>query len=195
LGTFWRFWGISVKTVYPALVSERVYFALPASNAQLQPREGLRDDPRMVVYHFFCWPASSGSPVWYTVFTGYPPKSPKSDPLFGHFFRKFPLIWNMLPPDRRKRRGGRPCGDPPFGTSIYGLRREFFFCPPPGSDARFRGVSISTGVSFCGFQDFTGVKIVKKSHGCKKKIRPPKAAENFWPFLCAKSIFQWVIFF
>ena len=36
--------------------------------------------------------------------------------------------------------------------------------------------------------DFHGGKIlgVKKSYGCKKKIRPPKAAEKFWPFFWCK---------
>ena len=27
---------------------------------------------------------------------------------------------------------------------------------------------------------------LKKFYGCKKRIRPPKAAENFWPFFWCK---------
>ena len=35
-----------------------------------------------------------------------------------------------------------------------------------------------------GFSGFHGGENFgfKKIHGCKKKNRPPKAAENFWPF-------------
>ena len=42
---------------------------------------------------------------------------------------------------------------------------------------RFGGFSISMEVRFVGS---------KKSYGCKKKIRPPKAAEKFWPFFLCK---------
>ena len=51
----------------------------------------------------------------------------------------------------------------------------------------------SHGGKFQRFFDFHWGKILglKKSYGYKKKIRPPKAAEKFWPFFCAKSRFQW----
>ena len=55
----------------------------------------------------------------------------------------------------------------------------------------------SHGGKFQRFFDFHGGKIlgVKKSYGCKKKFRPPKAAENFGLFFGAKSRFQWHFFF
>ena len=50
-----------------------------------------------------------------------------------------------------------------------------------------------------GFSGFHGGEIigVKKFYGCKKKTRPPKAAEKFWPFFFfgAKSRFQWDFIF
>ena len=46
----------------------------------------------------------------------------------------------------------------------------------------------SHGGEFQRFFDFHGGKILglKKSYGCKKKFRPPKAAEKFWPFFWCK---------
>ena len=51
----------------------------------------------------------------------------------------------------------------------------------------------SHGGKFQRFFDFHWGNILglKKSYVYKKKIRPPKAAEKFWPFFCAKSRFQW----
>ena len=47
----------------------------------------------------------------------------------------------------------------------------------------------SHGGKFQRVFDFHGGKILglKKSYGCKKKIRPPKAAENFWPFFLVQN--------
>ena len=55
----------------------------------------------------------------------------------------------------------------------------------------------SHGGKFQRFFDFHGGEILglKTSYGCKKKNRPPKAAEIFWPFFGAKSSFQWDFFF
>ena len=46
----------------------------------------------------------------------------------------------------------------------------------------------SRGGEFQRFFDFHGGEIsgLKKSYGCKKKFRPPKAAEKFWPFFRCK---------
>ena len=56
----------------------------------------------------------------------------------------------------------------------------------------------SHGGKFQRFFDFHGGKILglKKSYGCKKKNRPPKAAEKFWPFFfwCKIKISVGIIF-
>ena len=53
-------------------------------------------DPRRVVYRFLYWLASSGRPVWHTVF-GNPelpeiPQNCQNAPLFDHFLKNLPAI-------------------------------------------------------------------------------------------------------
>ena len=70
------------------------------------------------------------------------------------------------------------------GNSL--LRRRFFFgSPPQHAGVRFRGFSNLTGVRFGGFSISTEVRFwgEKNPTDVREKIRPPKAAENFWPFL------------
>ena len=93
LGTFWRFLGFPGENGVPDRSPKE---CKPAEKTVHHPSVVIwSDDPRGVVYHFLCWLAFPGRPVWHTVFTGKSPKSPKSAqnrgcPLLGHFFRKFP---------------------------------------------------------------------------------------------------------